>query len=123
MTVLRYLDVCLVLVTAPFVAAAGMPLVGYLIGAAAWVATRLGADALQGFAWRSQDVRIRSGLMVGVMLGRVWIVALAVLLARYAGGKGDGIMAAALVLAAFTVYFMVALVQRPTRLHRKPSIT
>ena len=31
--VFRYLDVCLVLATAPFVIAAGMPLLGYLIGA------------------------------------------------------------------------------------------
>ncbi len=28
------------------------------------------------------------------MMGRVWIVALAVIVARYAGGKDDGIMAA-----------------------------
>jgi hypothetical protein len=115
MTLLRYLDVCLVLLTAPFVVAAGMPLVGYLIGAAAWLLTRLGAEALHTFAQRSSDVRIRSGLMVGVMMGRVWVVALAVILARYAGSKDDGVMAAVLVLAAFTVYLMLTLVTRGGR--------
>jgi hypothetical protein len=120
--VFRYLDVCLVLATAPFVIAAGMPLLGYLIGAAAWLLTRLGAAALHARALRLGDPRARAGLQVGVMLGRVWIVALAILLARYAGGKDDGIMAAALVLAAFTVYFALAVVYRdPTGLHRKAS--
>jgi hypothetical protein len=121
MTILRYIDVCLVLLTAPFVLAAGMPLTGYLIGAVAWLGTRLGAEALQARAQRARDVRIRSGLMVGVMMGRVWIVALAVILARYAGSKDDGIMAAALVLAAFTVYFMLTLVTRGGRPAGKPS--
>jgi hypothetical protein len=120
--IFRYLDVCLVLATAPFVIAAGMPLLGYLICAAAWLLTRLGAAALQARALRLGDPRTRAGLQVGVMLGRVWIVALAILLARYAGGKDDGIMAGALVLAAFTVYFVLALVYHDVSgLHRKPS--
>ena len=46
------------------------------------------------------------------MMGRVWLVALAILVARYAGGKDDGIMAAALVLAAFTVYFVMSFFAR-----------
>jgi hypothetical protein len=120
--IFRYLDVCLVLATAPFVIAAGMPLLGYLVGAAAWLLTRLGAVALQARALRLGDPRTRAGLQVGVMLGRVWIVALAILLARYAGGKDDGIMAGALVLAAFTVYFVLALVYHDVSgMHRKPS--
>jgi hypothetical protein len=121
MSVLRYLDVFLVLLSAPFVLAAGMPSLGYAIGAGAWLVTRLGAEGLHARAARSRDVRVRSGLMVAVMMGRVWVVALAVLLARYAGGKGDGIMAAVLVLAAFTVYFLLTLVQRGGRPAGGPS--
>lgn len=119
--VFRYLDVFLVLASAPFVIAAGMPLVGYLLGAAAWLGTRLAAAALQTRALRVGDPRSRAGLQVGVMLGRVWIVALAVLAARYIGGRDDGIMAAVIVLAAFTVYFALAIVYHDaTGLHRKP---
>jgi hypothetical protein len=122
MPLFRYLDVCLVLATAPFVIAAGMPLEGYLLGAAAWLLTRVAAAALHTRALSHGDPRTRAALQVGVMLGRVWIVALAILLARYAGSKDDGIMAAALLLAAFTVYFALSLVYRdPTGLHRKPS--
>jgi hypothetical protein len=127
MILLRYLDVLLVLITAPFVLAAGMPMVGYLVGAAAWLLTRLAAAALHAQASRSHDPRIRAGLQVGVMLGRVWIVALAILLARYLGGKDDGIMAAVLVLAAFTVYLALSFVYRDASgiggkpLERRPS--
>ena len=40
----------------------------------------------------------------------MWLVAAAIILARYAGGKDDGIMAAVLVLAAFTVYFAMSFI-------------
>jgi hypothetical protein len=121
-SVVRYLDVYLVLATAPFVIIGGLPMAGYLIGAGAWMLTRLGVEALYARALRSTDPKVRAGLQVGAMMGRVWIVALAVIVARYAGSKDDGIMAAALVLAAFTVYFMLGLVQRGGRgLDRKPS--
>jgi hypothetical protein len=124
MTVVRYLDVLLVLATAPFVVAAGLPVFGYLVAAGAWLLTRVAAEALHWRAMRSSDPRIRAGLAVGVMMGRVWVIVLAVLLARYAGSKDDGVMAAALVLAAFTVYFMLTLVGRGWRdLERKPSVS
>jgi hypothetical protein len=118
---LRYLDVCLVLATAPVVVAAGMPLAGYAIGAAAWLATRAGVEAAYARAVRTRDVRTRTGLQVGAMMGRVWVIVLAVILARYAAGRDDGIMAAALVLGAFTVYLVLSLVSRGAPLQGKPS--
>jgi hypothetical protein len=118
---LRYLDVCLVLATAPFVLAAGMPLMGYAIGAAAWLLTRLGAAWMHARSFRSTDVRVRAGLQVGTMMARVWIVAAAVIAARYAGGKDDGIMAAVVVLAAFTVYFVLNILTRGGQLQGRPS--
>jgi hypothetical protein len=114
---LRYLDVCLVLATAPFVLLGGLPLTGYLIAAAAWILTRLAAAFLQAQSRRAGDMKLKAGLLLAGMMGRVWLVALAVILARVAGGKDDGIMAAALMLAAFTVYFAMSFVTRdgPTR--------
>ncbi|HEX5308788.1 MAG TPA: hypothetical protein VFW38_06885 [Solirubrobacteraceae bacterium] len=124
MSVVRYLDVLLVLATAPFVVVAGLPVFGYLVAACAWLITRVGAELLHARALRSNDPRIRAGLAVGVMMGRVWAIVLAILLARYAGSKEDGVMAAVLVLAAFTVYFMMTLVGRGWRdLERKPSVS
>ncbi len=112
MFVLRYLDVCLVLATAPFVPLAGLPLLGYLVAAATWLLTRLGTTFVLERALRVGDPKLRAGLQVGGMMGRLWIVALAILLARFAGSKGDGIMAAAVMLAAFTVYFVMSFFTR-----------
>lgn len=118
---LRYLDVCLVFATAPFVLAAGLPMTGYVIGALAWLSTRVAVAAIQARSLRSRDPRVRAGMQVGTMMARVWIVALAIVAARYAGSKDDGIMAAALVLAAFTVYFVLNIVMRGGQLQGRPS--
>jgi hypothetical protein len=108
----RYLDVCLVLATAPFVLVGGLPVFGYLVGALAWLVTRIGTAFVHERARHVKDPKLRAGLLVGAMMGRVWIVAFAVVLAKLAGGKADGIMAAVLVLAAFSVYFVMSLVMR-----------
>ena len=113
MTALRYLDVGLVVASAPIVVAAGLPVIGYLFGAGAWIITRLGADYVEHRASASgADPRTRLGLHLAGMMARVWIVVLAVVGARFAGDREDGIMAAVLVLAAFTVYFAMTLVAR-----------
>jgi hypothetical protein len=109
---LRYLDVCLVLATAPFVPLAGLPLLGYLISAVAWLLTRLGTTLLQERALRIGDHKLRAGIQVAGMMGRIWIVALAIIVARFAGGKDDGVMAAVLMLGAFTVYFVMSFFTR-----------
>lgn len=111
MTALRFFDVGLVLATAPFVAVAGLPMLGYGLGAAAWVLTRLGAEWLDSRA-EGRDLGQRVGYHVAGMMGRVWIVVCAVVAARVAGGRDDGVMAAVLVLAAFTVYFAMQMLVR-----------
>ena len=120
MVLLRYLDVCLVLATAPIVLIAGLPLFGYLVATAAWLLTRLGTTFVQERALRVGDAKVRAGMQVGSMMGRLWIVVLAILLARFAGGKDDGIMAAAVFLGAFTVYFVMSFFTRDP-LQAKPS--
>jgi hypothetical protein len=109
---LRYLDVCLVLATGPFVLLGGLPTLGYLVGTCAWLLTRAGTAFAYSRARSVGDPKLRAGLQVGGMMGRIWIVALAVVVAKLAGGRDDGIMAAGLVLAAFTVYFVMSFVTR-----------
>lgn len=117
----RYLDVCLVLATAPFVLAGGLPELGYLLGAGAWLLTRAGTTVAYERARRTGDPKVKAGVLVGAMMGRIWIVVLAIIVARFQGGKGDGIMAAALLLAAFTVYFLMSWVTRPRSPARRPG--
>ena len=110
MNALRYIDIGLVLATAPFVALAGGPMLGYALGGAAWILTRIGAEMLDRRA--GSDVAQRVGYHVAGMMGRVWIVVCAIVAARVAGGRDDGVMAAVLVLAAFTVYFAMSMLVR-----------
>ena len=114
MILLRYLDVCLVLATAPFAIAGGLPQTGYWIAAGAWLLTRLGAALLTAQAVRASALRTRAALQLAAMSTRIWLVVLAVILARVEGSRADGIMAAALSLAAFTVYLAISYVTRPT---------
>jgi hypothetical protein len=101
-----------VLATAPLVLLSGMPRLGYAAGAGAWLLTRAGSALLQASARRAGSLASRAGLQLVAMMSRVWLVAGAVVLARYAGGRNDGIMAAVLVLVAFTVYFATSLLTR-----------
>lgn len=113
MTAAKYLDVGLVIATAPFVAIAGLPLVGYLFGAVAWVLTRAMAELLdRRAASHGANLSQRLGMHFAGIMTRVWIVVLAVVAARFAGDREDGIMAAVLVLAAFTVYLCMSALTR-----------
>jgi hypothetical protein len=109
MTAVRYADVILVIASAPFVVLAGMPVDGYLIGAGVWILTRFLTDVAYRRALGMADHKARAGLQVGAMLGRVWIVALGVIAAKFIGGTSAGIMAAVVVLAAFTVQLIISL--------------
>jgi len=120
---MRYLDVVLVVTSTPFVLLAGLPAAGFAIGALTWIATRLGVGLLDRRAWSARDARVRTALHLASILGRVWFVALAVLLARFAIGTPDGIAAAVVVLAAYTVELATKLMLRGpiTATLRRPS--
>jgi hypothetical protein len=111
--VLRYLDVLLVLLAAPFVVLTGLPVLGYVVGAAAWIVQRVVGTWIESAIRRQRDIRAVVGLALGASLGRAWFVGLTILAVGLAGEREDGAMAAVLVLAAFTVYFVSALVLRP----------
>ena len=108
----RYLDVVLVIASAPFVLLAGMPRLGYALGAGGWIVVRFGVEVLKRKAWVAGDARTRAALHLSAILGRVWLIALVVIAARFAGHNSDGIMAAVVVLAAFTVELATSFVLR-----------
>jgi hypothetical protein len=109
---LRHLDIVLVVASTPFVLLAGLPAAGFAIGAVTWIATRLGVGFLEQHAWGARDMRVRTALHLASILGRVWFVALAVLVARFAIGTPDGIAAAVVVLAAYTVELITKITLR-----------
>ena len=94
MALLRYLDVVLVIAALPLVAFAGLPLLGYAVGAGAWIAQRAAGAVLERQAKRTTDVRRQVGLNLGSSLGRAWIVGGAILAVGLVGEREDGLTAA-----------------------------
>src|SRR4051812_22020718 len=74
----RYLDVVLVVLAAPFVILLGLPVVGYLVGAGIWIAQRV-LEALLDRAGSNSDVRRAIGIKVASMIGRTWLIGIGVL--------------------------------------------
>jgi hypothetical protein len=108
----RYLDVVLVLASTPFVFLAHMPRLGFAIGAGGWLVTRFASDVIKRRAWAAQTTKARAALHLTAILGRVWLIAVIVLAARFGGHTSDGITAAVVVLAAFTVELAISVVLR-----------
>jgi len=109
----RYLDIIVVVLAAPFVVLAGGPVLGYVVGATAWIVTRLVGAAVEHRA-RGRDVKTQIGLNFGVLMGRVWVVGIAILVVGRTADRADGLMAALLALVAFTIYLATSLILRPS---------
>ncbi len=113
LAIVRFLDVALVVMSAPFVVLLSGPVLGYVAGALAWIANRALGVGVERYARARNDVRTAVGLNIGALLGRAWLVGLTILAVGLAGDREDGLMAALLLLVAFTVYFATSLILRP----------
>ena len=111
----RWLDVGLLVVSVPVLLLAGLPELGVLVGAGAWVLNRAVGAALEAKARQTRDAKTQTGLLLASTMGRAWLAGLTILAAGLAGEREDGLTAAILVLAAFTVYFVLSLILRPER--------
>jgi hypothetical protein len=104
---LRYADLALLALALPVFALADLPLLGYAAAAAAWLAQHAilaFAERRAGAALGRGDRRTALGLVGASTLGRVWLVALAVLLVGVLGDREDGLAAAVLSAALVTVH-------------------
>jgi hypothetical protein len=109
----RYLDVVVVILAAPFVLLLGGPMLGYAVGAGAWIVTRILGALVERYA-RTRDFKAQIALNFGVLMGRVWIVGIAILVVGKTGESEDGLTAALVALVAFTIYLATTLILRPT---------
>lgn len=109
----RWLDVVLVVLAAPFVVLTGLPVLGYAAGAVAWILNRALGAFVERRAIAQADVRRAVGMNLGALIARSWLVGLTILAVGLAGEREDGLTAAILLLAAFTLYFVTSLLLRP----------
>lgn len=113
----RYLDVVLLVLAAPFVVLMGLPVLGYVVGAGVWIVQRVIEAALDAAGDRA-DARRAVGLKFASMIARTWLVAAAILVVGLTAEREDGFTAAVVCLAAYTVHLGTALILRP--LERNP---
>jgi hypothetical protein len=108
----RYLDIVLLVLAAPIVILMGGPVLGYAVGAGVWIVQRI-AQAWLDAAGHRTDAKTAVGLKFGSMVGRTWLVAIAILAVGLTAEREDGFTAAVVCLAAYTVHLATALILRP----------
>jgi hypothetical protein len=103
----KYVDLLLLAVALAVFLLGDLPMLGYAVAAAAWLVQR----TVQVFAGRRAKVELAAGnrqkamgIIAATTLGRVWLMATAVLLVGLAEREA-GLSAAVLVLVLFTVSF------------------
>lgn len=111
--VIRYLDLLLLALALPLFLLADLPMLGYAVAAAAWLAQRGINSYATARAKRSEDPREVVGLLAGSMIGRGWLVAGAIFAVGLAGAREDGLAAAVLCITLFTVFFTSQMIVRP----------
>jgi hypothetical protein len=109
---LKHLDLVVLALALPLFALADLPLLGWGTAAAAWIAQRVIADQANKRARASGDPRTVAGLLTGSMIGRGWLVALAIFGAGMVEREA-GLTAAVLSIVLFTMWFTTQMATRP----------
>jgi hypothetical protein len=112
---LRYFDVIVLVVAAPIMLLIGVSASGYAIGAGAWIALRVIGVGVEHVAGTTTVMNRQIGLRLGYMLGRLFALAIAVILARKSDGQDAGLTCLAIVVFAFTAELFTSALTRPTR--------
>lgn len=112
---LTYLDIVLVLIVAGPALASGAPVLGFTVGGATWIVTRLASTVAERRIADVGDVRRRLGMGVAFSMARVWVLALAIIVAGVAASRADGLTAALIIFGAFSVRFACSAIMHVTQ--------
>jgi hypothetical protein len=109
LALVRHLDVVAVLVATPVALALGAPVLGALVGAGGWLVQRAVAVAGRRLIVKAAEPGSRLGLNFVDAFARIWLLAGAIVIAGVVGGRRDGLAAAVLIFAAYSVAFVTRL--------------
>jgi hypothetical protein len=113
LTVLGYMDVVLIVLAAPIMLLMGVPVSGYGIAAGVWVALRALGVGVDRYANATPDANRQIGVRMGYMLGRLFTLAIVVILVRKSDGQDAGLTALAVIVFAFTAQLVSSAFTRP----------
>jgi hypothetical protein len=112
-TALSYLDVVVLVVAAPIMLLIGVPALGYAVGAGVWIALRGVGAGVDHYAAGMSDNQAEVVVRLGYLMGRLFVLALAVILVRRDAGRDDGLTALLIIVFAFTVQLVLTFLNRP----------
>ena len=115
MSVLSFFDVAVLVVAAPIMLLIGVPAAGYGIAAGAWIVLRVVGVGVERAADTSTMMNRTVGIRLGYILGRLFALAIVVILVRKADGQDAGLTALAVIVFAFTVQLATSALNRPRR--------
>lgn len=104
---LRYLDVIVLLIAVPIALALGAPSFGVLVGTGAWLLQRLVAVADRRAIVKAAAPGSRLGLNFVDAFARIWLLVAGIVVAGAVGSRQDGLAAALVTLAAYSIAFAV----------------
>jgi hypothetical protein len=113
MRIARNIDLIFLVLALGVFLALGLPILGWVTGAGAWVSQRLLRDFLTARARKAQDPREMVGYLAGSMIGRGWLCALIIFGVGLATEDDVGLSAAVLFVMTFTFYLTISMITRP----------
>jgi hypothetical protein len=112
---LRYMDVVLIVVAAPILLLIGVPANGYLVATGVWIALRALGVGVERWAAAMREPGPQITLRLSYLLGRLFLLAITVILVRKGWGRDAGLACLGVIVFAFTVELVVSTAFRPRR--------
>jgi hypothetical protein len=109
----QYLDVIVIVIGGAIALALGAPALGIICGAVGWILQRVMQIVDRRYTSRLRDPRRQVGINISESFGRIFFLAAAIIVAGVAGGRADGLAAAVLIFAAYTIAFGIRISSGP----------
>jgi hypothetical protein len=115
MPLLNYFDVAVLVVAAPILLLIGVPATGYLAGSASWIVLRAIGVGVERYAATTGVQGRELSIRLGYLMGRLFVLAMTVILVRKGSGRDEGLTALLVIVVAFTLQLAVSFANRPRR--------
>ncbi|MGH2861612.1 MAG: hypothetical protein ACRDLT_08920 [Solirubrobacteraceae bacterium] len=113
MTAFKFLDVPLVVIGAVIALLVGAPALGVIVGAIGWILQRVVQVMDRRFTRKLRDPVKQVGINVTESFGRIWLLAGAIVVSGVAGSRQDGLAAAVLIFAAYSIALAMRIASGP----------
>lgn len=115
MALLRYFDIVLIVVAAPIMLLLGVSAEGYLVGGGVWIGLRAAGVVVERFASATDDMNRQIMIRLGFLMGRLFALAITVILVRKDAGQDAGLACLGVIVFAYTVSLFLSFLTRPRR--------